>query len=155
MRIAIHGAQGTGKEVLALELAVALGSHRGHEVKLGVLPPMNPQGADLALVCGLDWPSAGDQPGLYSGAIRESEDNLLRAALTEAGVKFQVIYGWGDTRVAKALQAIDAADRSAPIDGSINAAQSENAGGKLKWQWNCEKCSDSSCEHRLFSELVR
>lgn len=155
MKIAIHGAQGTGKEVLASELAVALASHRGHEVKLGGLPPIKPQGVDLALLCGLDWPGADDQSGLYSGAIRESEDNLLRAALTEAGVKFQVIYGWGDTRVAKALKAIDAADCSALIVGSTNAAQNGNAGGKLKWQWNCEKCSDSSCEHRLFSELVR
>jgi hypothetical protein len=22
------------------------------------------------------------------------------------------------------------------------------------WRWSCEKCSDSDCEHRLFSELM-
>ena len=22
------------------------------------------------------------------------------------------------------------------------------------WRWSCEKCSDTSCEHRLFSQLM-
>ena len=155
MKIAIHGAAGTGREALALGLAGALKNHRGNSIKILVSPPVGLPHVDFALLCGLDWPGVHSHPGQGACAKREFEDQRLRDALIEAGVKFQVIYGCGEARIANALKAIDAASCTAPTAGSGNAAQSLNARGKLKWQWECDKCGDSSCEHRLFSELLR
>ena len=155
MKIAIHGAEGTGRQALALGLAGGLEKHGGHNIKILVSPPVGLPDVDLALLCGLDWPSDRSQAGQGFGAKREFEDKLLRDALTEADVKFQVIYGCGDTRIANALKTIDAASRTAPTAGSGNAAQNLNARDKLRWQWECDKCGDSSCEHRLFSGLIR
>ena len=155
MKIAIHGAGDTGREALALGLAVALKKQAAHHIKILVSPLIGLPDTDLALLCGLDWPRDRTEAGQDSGAKREFEDQRLRHALSEAEVKFQVIYGCGDARIANALKAIDAASRRAPTAGSGNASQSLNATDILKWQWECDKCGDSSCEHRLFSDLIR
>jgi hypothetical protein len=146
MKIAIQGANGTGKDVLAVALALALDERGGYQVRIAASPPLDSPDTALTLLCGLDWTEHDSALSLNSGTQRELEDGLLRAALTAAGVDFQVIYGSNDVRVANALRAIDAAT------GTVGT---EAPTVHPKWQWNCDKCGDSSCEHRLFSELLR
>ncbi len=146
MNIAIHGADGTGKEVLAAELARLLDKRGGYPVRIAVSPALDSPDIALTFVCGLDWSQNNTAPSLCAATQRESEDSLLREALTAAGINFQVVYGLTDVRVANAQRAIDTAT------GRIS---SEAPIVHLKWQWNCDKCSDSSCEHQLFSELLR
>ena len=88
----------------------------------------------------------GSARGLCTRTQRESEDSVLREALTSAGINFQVVYGLTDVRVANAQRAIDTATARISSEAPIVHP---------KWQWNCDKCSDSSCEHQLFSELLR
>ena len=155
MKIAIHGAEGTGKEVLAAELARALDKRGGHQVRIAVSPPLDSPNIAVAFVCGLDWTGTDSAPGLYSAIQRESGDSLLRDALTAAGIDFQVIYGSSDIRVLNALKAIDAASWNASIARPPTTHLDASASDIQTWRWECGKCSDSSCEHRLFSELVR
>lgn len=95
---------------------------------------------DVILLTGLDLPWVAD--GLYRDGphVREPVDALVREALRKAGVAYRVVYGTGRQRLQGALAAIDAA--LAP----------PSPAGDLKWQ--CEKCSDPECEHRLFSRLL-
>ena len=155
MNIAIHGADGTGKEVLAGALALALERRGGGEVRIAVSPPLDSLDSALTLVCGLDWTENDSAPGLRAGTLRESEDTLLRQALAAAGIDFQVIYGSSDIRTIAALKAIDAASADASTVHPSTAEVNLSAGNQQKWRWECDKCGDSSCEHRLFSELLR
>jgi CO dehydrogenase nickel-insertion accessory protein CooC1 len=145
MKIAIHGAEGTGKEALAAALARALDQRGGYQVCIEVSPSLDSPDIALTFVCGLDW-TDDRAPSPCSGTRRESEDSHLREALTAAGINFQVVYGLTDVRVANAQRAIDTATGTISSEAPITYPQ---------WKWSCDKCSDSSCEHRLFSELVR
>lgn len=155
MKIAIHGAEGTGREVLAAELARALDKRGGHKVRIEVSPPLDSLDIALTFVCGLDWTGNDSAPGLYSAIQRESGDSLLRDALTAAGIDFQVIYGSSDVRVMNALRVIDAASWDASITQPRTTHTDVNVDDRQIWRWECDKCGDSSCEHRLFSELLR
>jgi nicotinamide riboside kinase len=102
---------------------------------------------DLTLLTGLDihWVADGLQ---RDGAhVREPVDALLRAALGQAGIGFQVVYGSGPLRLANALNAIDS------IAGYTHSTltTSANASKNTPWTWMCETCGDSACEHRIFS----
>ena len=89
MKIAIHGAGDTGREALALGLAVALKKQAAHHIKILVSPLIGLPDIDLALLCGLDWPRDRTEAGQDSGAKREFEDQRLRHALSEAEVNFR------------------------------------------------------------------
>ena len=102
------------------------------------------RGFDLTLLTGLDLPWVDDGLQREGLQARERTDALLRKALADAGVAYRVVYGLGEERVANALTAIDS-----QISGNQLAAASR------RWQWNCEKCSDPQCEHRLFTRSVR
>ena len=80
--------------------------------------------------------------GLDAGAESQSErfDALLRAALVGAGLPFAVIHGQGGERLANALRALGL---EAPEDPRRSAP------------FDCDKCSDPVCEHRLFTDLLR
>jgi hypothetical protein len=155
MKIAIHGAEGTGKEVLAAELSRALDKRGGHQARIAVSPPLTSTDIAITFVCGLDWTENDSAPGLCAGTQRESEDTRLREALTAAGIDFQVVYGTSDVRVANALRAIDAMTGNLSIVHPSNAQVNLSTRNQQKWRWECDKCGDSSCEHRLFSELIR
>jgi hypothetical protein len=146
MKIAIHGAEGTGKEVLAVELTRALDKRGGYQVHISVSPSLDSPDIALTFVCGLDWTENNSAPRLCSDTQRESQDSLLREGLAAAGIGFQVVYGLTDVRVINAHRAIDAAAGRISSEAPLVHA---------KWQWNCDKCSDSSCEHQLFSQLLR
>jgi hypothetical protein len=99
---------------------------------------------------GLDLPCPAEDR-----AAQEAFDAQLRLALQVAGVTYRVIYGQGDTRVANALNAIKLiAINTYPTGGN----EVFEVGNGMRTQrlraWNCEKCSDPVCEHRLFTSLV-
>lgn len=100
---------------------------------------------DLTLLMGLDLPWVADsqRDGAYS---REPVNALLRTALARGSIPYQVVYGHGPARVQNALHAIDS------IAGS--KASHRPSKSLAAWSWNCEKCSDPECEHRLFSDLL-
>ncbi len=113
---------------------------------------------DLTLITGLDMPWQADGIQRDGEHVRAPVDTLLRELLQSAGIAFEVIYGQGDERLANALLALQRHNH--PPQDTTNSiasrADSMPASGQRslkKWQWNCEKCSDPDCEHRLFSSL--
>ena len=68
-------------------------------------------------------------------------DALLRQALAQAQLPFQVIYGLGEDRLAQALSAL----KRSPAVREVR---------RKPWVWACDKCSDPVCEHRLLSDLL-
>jgi nicotinamide riboside kinase len=97
-------------------------------------------GYDVTLLTGLDLPWVADGLQRDGEHVREPVDALVREMLARAQVPYRVVYGSGEERMRNALAAIDAslAPRSPPRD----------------WVWQCDKCSDPDCEHRLFSRLT-
>lgn len=96
---------------------------------------------DLTLLTGLDLPWVADSLQREGPQAQLQTDLLVRRALADAGVAYRVVYGHGPDRLASALAAIDCSPPVAPESPT------------RRWQWNCEKCSDPQCEHRLFSLL--
>lgn len=159
MKIAIHGAVGAGKAALTTALANALTKRGGDTAHIALSPPIDSTSWDCTLLCGLDW---SDGESAIDSSLRERydrDDAQLRNALMSIGAAFQVVYGVGDVWVSNAIKAIDAANGNlmvtAPSTAQGNAPTNVHANDDPKWRWDCEKCGDSSCEHRLFSELIR
>lgn len=104
--------------------------------------------AGLTLLMGLDLPWVAD--GLFrdSAGARDAIDAALRRQLHAHQLPFQTIYGRGDARTRQALRAIGAAlgQSLAPDDAAWPLGRRP---------WNCEKCSDPDCEHRLFTQLLQ
>jgi nicotinamide riboside kinase len=97
---------------------------------------------DMTLVMGLDLPWVDD--GLHrDAASRERADALVRALLARAGVAYRVVYGTGEDRLRNALAAL-------PDELAVRSSSPQRA-----WKWQCDKCSDPECEHRLFTSLTR
>lgn len=130
--VAVLGADSTGATDLIEALAPRL-SALGVKVRNGA-PHADALGAHrgpaITLLVALD-PSMADE---------RDTDTLLRAALDRAGVPFAVIHGQGAEQVANALRALGLGASAKP--GRIAA-------------WDCDKCSDPVCEHRLFTDLLR
>jgi nicotinamide riboside kinase len=102
------------------------------------------RGFDLTLVTGLDLPWVDD--GLHrDAASRERVDQLVRSLLERAGIAYRVVYGTGGERLRNALACLP--DPVRPPDTSPPRPWT--------WTWQCDKCSDPECEHRLFTSLVR
>lgn len=98
---------------------------------------------DLTLVTGLDLPWVDD--GLHREASsRERVDELVRTLLARAAVPYRVVYGTGDERLRNALAAL-------PEPFGLRPDQP----ARRAWTWQCDKCSDPDCEHRLFTSLAR
>ena len=96
---------------------------------------------DVTLVTGLDLPWVADGLQRDGPHVQGPIDAQVRAMLGRAGLEYRVVYGSGTERVRNALAAIDASlapRRAAP-----------------SWVWQCDKCSDPDCEHRLFTRLAR
>jgi nicotinamide riboside kinase len=107
------------------------------------------RGFDLTLVMGLDLPWAAD-PQRDGPHSRAPVDARLRAALAQGHLPYQVVYGKDVARTRNALHAIESV---------ASYAYGISARGRFSlkhtsWAWNCEKCSDPACEHRLFTDLL-
>ena len=102
---------------------------------------------DLTLLMGLDLPWVAD--GLFrdSPAARQTTDAILRARLEKANITYQTIYGRGEDRVQQALRTLGAAMGHPLVEHDPFWEQGRR-------RWNCEKCSDPVCEHRLFRDLL-
>ncbi len=154
MKIAILGAQGTGKTWLASALASKL----PEAVLVESVSPLDASKFNLTLLMGLDLMSA---PGHVADAARrkiEEQDTLLRAQLARAGISFHVVYGAGPARMANALAVINRQAASFSVADNIDLTKAPGtifSKDKVKWHWSCDKCSDPDCEHRLFAQLVR
>ncbi|MDB5849350.1 MAG: hypothetical protein JWP29_3102, partial [Rhodoferax sp.] len=102
------------------------------------------------LVTGLDLPWVADGLQRDGAHVREPIDAMLRATLADGGVPYKVIYGSGQERVHNALLAIAAT----PITPDTCIPTGSPARSP-PWQWQCDKCSDPVCEHRLFSRILK
>lgn len=80
-------------------------------------------------------------------AAGEAEDLRWRARLAQAGIGYSVLHGQTKARLDAALALLR------PLLG-MPAAQAAAPPTPTRWAWTCEKCSDPSCEHRLFQDLL-
>ena len=173
MNIALLGAPGTGKTWLAQALEGALQSrgnsacvlpsfeqaHAPCDHAIADAPPLlsaldrdialqDPRGYpqaiehhahyDLSLLTGLDLPRSNT-------ARHRHIDARLREILQTHGLRYSVVYGAGEQRLACALAAIDQCNKA----GSHVPAEAQP-----RWQWVCDTCSDAQCEHQMFSALL-
>jgi nicotinamide riboside kinase len=97
----------------------------------------------MTLVTGLDLPWIADGIQRDGEVIRKRVDQRLREVLAHFKIGFSTVYGTGDTRTDNALQAI-----------GYSLGTGREAGERSHWKWDCDKCSDADCEHRLFSTLL-
>lgn len=144
--IALLGAPYTGipKLVLALRQRIDPGSAQIEEA----LP--EPLSATLTLLMGLDLPCPAEER-----TAQEAIDARLRATLEHAGVPYQVVYGQGEKRIVNALNAIKNIAISAQAISASAVFDMGNRSPTTRLRaWDCEKCSDPECEHRLFTSLV-
>lgn len=102
---------------------------------------------DLTLLMGLDLPWVADGFFRDSPAVRDAVDTAIRRELRAAGQAFQTIHGHGQARTEQALRAIGRRL-------GLNLTTTEPSLTSGRRAWNCEKCSDPDCEHRLFSGLI-
>lgn len=109
---------------------------------------------DIVLLAATDLPWVADGLQRDGAGQRASLDACLRAALAQAGIAYQVIYGLGPERLRNAQFALRASGRL-PEGVGLGWAPDDEAGGLRRWSWTCEKCSDPQCEHRLFTEALR
>lgn len=100
------------------------------------------------LVTGLDLPWVADGLQREGAHVRGPVDQLVRAALRRARVDFQVVYGSGAARLASALDAL------AGLGIAGGGAARAEPDATRPWAWDCDKCSDPECEHKLFSRLL-
>jgi nicotinamide riboside kinase len=99
------------------------------------------RGYDVTLVTGLDIPWVADGLQRDGPHVRAPIDAQVRELLGNAGIAYRVVYGTGAERLRHALAAIDAS--LAPRSPA------------RMWAWQCDKCSDPDCEHRLFRGVAR
>jgi hypothetical protein len=181
--IAVLGAPGTGAEALAQALrAYLVANHPATTAVVHALPdnalqallapasppsvaatlePTDPRWtrAQLIVLMGLDPGAACSEAERQT---QERSDQQLRMALCGAGKSFQVIYGTAEARLATALKAIIAiitlakSIENTPTSGLFDSKPEVSAPRRpVLRAWNCEKCSDPECEHRLFTDLTR
>jgi hypothetical protein len=139
--IILLGAPGYG----ASDLAAALQAQLTAPYKALALSEVSAASASppphLILLLGLDGPL---------DAAARAWDAECRTRLAAQGHSFQVLYGAPTERLQAALRAVATALPHALRHG-LPPSVGERA-TRLR-NWNCEKCSDPECEHRLFTAL--
>ncbi len=105
----------------------------------------------LTLLTGLDLPWVADGLQRDGPHVREPVDARVRAALDSAAITYQVVYGQNGERLQNALFAINKIanyDQPAPTSRRFDSKNGLQT-------WSCDKCSDTECEHKLFTGLLR
>ena len=145
MKIAVVGAQGTGKSTLVATLQIALQADTQQHAFTVVdgWAQERRHNYDLTLLMGLDLPNPTHQHHPMTAAQR---DGQLRQFMDQHAIPYAVVYGSGQTRTDSALQAIEYRRN--------HTATKRSPAATCAWQWSCETCSDAACEHRLFTALV-
>lgn len=155
--IALLGAPHTGVEALAQALqqqitpgTVHIALHHPHLTHTPTTLQAASEAVALTLLMGLDQPCPAEER-----TAQEACDTRLRAALAAAAIPYRVVYGTGEQRTRNALIAIQNIAPQAYSTSARAAWETENTPGAARLRaWNCEKCSDPACEHRLFTALV-
>lgn len=153
LKIALVGALHTGKSQLAAALTASLKASGFQADAVVVDTPVSQADLasyDLTLLMGLE---SGATAPLHA---HETADQSIRAALTHAGIPYQVVYGGGEKRLAQALRALEGL---LPQDGARLYRKAIPAGTERRkkpqsWVWMCDKCSDPQCEHQLLTDLL-
>jgi len=165
MKIAILGAECTGKTTLRRGLEEALSNAGWHDVVVDDNTPLmtaidrdllhadaSQYPAALAhmqtfthvLVTALDLPWAAgdnrDEGSSQQSAIHQRVHEVLRLH----NMAYAMVYGRGEQRLQTAISAV------IPSAGESQA----EARSYQRWLSGCEKCSDPVCEHRLFQGLT-
>lgn len=151
--LVLLGAPGTGAQALRDALHAQLAPGSAQILCNPGLPSEGAVDASLILLMGLDLPCPTSER-----AAQEAADARLRADLTQVGMGYRVVYGHGEQRIANALNAIkNIASSTYPSSARGNfdsdSGSSTRTAARLR-AWNCEKCSDPECEHRLFTALM-
>lgn len=159
LKIAVTGAPLTGKRQLAAALDNAL-KISGHEATVAVTDaaplPADLPSFGLTLLMGLEEaPLQAAKTADECRHLQHNADQSIRAALSQAGIPYRVMYGTAEQRLTRALEAAQSLRPRAPAftrstPGAIPSPQKS----KKAWVWVCEKCSDPACEHRLLSDLL-
>ena len=141
LRIFVAGAPGTGKSRLCADLNGGL-NVSGVDAIVAVSHAAVLADPDFIFLMGLESIS---EPSVEA-------DRAIRAALTQNGMPHDVLYGSPGERLSQALNIVmkrlaNPASEYGPSD--------DNRGGAKRWKWECEKCSDPHCEHRLLSDLLK
>ncbi len=102
-------------------------------------------GYALTLVMGLDLPWVADGIQRDGPQVQAPVDALVRAALERAGLPYQVVYGHGPARLARAERAVHALPALADCLGPLPDRPAR--------RWTCACDGDAGCEHRLFRRL--
>ena len=152
--IALLGTPGTGAPELAeaINRRLAACAMTAQAIAVTTTAPLPNEIRDtlhstaITLLMGLDTPCPAPEQ-----ARREAFDAQLRTLLADAGIRYLVVYGQGARRIENALQAIESIAKTASTASAF--ALLEQKPMRLR-AWDCEKCSDPECEHRLFSALT-
>jgi len=122
---------------------------------------------DLTLVMGLDVAWVPDGLQRDGEHVRQAVDSLIRQAMAKKQLPFKVIYGQDQARLNAALLAISQgiSNLNEPLDlkfsvPGLQLTQTQREVSQYglnqgKTAWRCDLCSDSECEHRLFSDLLK
>jgi nicotinamide riboside kinase len=122
---------------------------------------------DLTLVMGLDVAWVPDGLQRDGEHVRQPVDSLIRQAMAKKQLPFKVIYGQDQARLNAALLAISQgiSNLNEPLDlkfsvPGLQLTQTQREVSQYglnqgKTAWRCDLCSDSECEHRLFSDLLK
>nr|WP_315463560.1 ATP-binding protein [uncultured Rhodoferax sp.] len=96
------------------------------------------------LVAAIDLPWVADNHFRDGPEGQKAIHTRLQEVLRDHGIAYSMVYGSGLQRTEAALAAV----RPSPASPD---AESETY---KHWMARCEKCSDASCEHRLFRQLT-
>ena len=147
LRVALLGATSARKAALHQALVRALeGAAKPVCVdNLPLLESTTGIAFDVRLLVGL---------GLHdTGPEAQAAELSIRQALAPSGQDYQVLYGTPAECLAQALAMIDCRTGGTPVR-QTSAPASSSPGQKRAWVWNCDKCSDPQCEHRLLTGLL-
>jgi nicotinamide riboside kinase len=111
-------------------------------------------GYELHLVTGLDIEWVADGIQRDGPHVREHVDSRIRHHLQLWALPHQTIWGQGPSRTVNALQALESLlkARFGEKFAELKNLWPSNPTRNITWQ--CERCSDGSCEHRLFRRLI-
>lgn len=151
--LVLLGAPGTGAQALSDALHAHLAPSSAHILCNPGLPSEGVLDASLILLMGLDQPCPTSER-----AAQEAADARLRADLAQVGLGYRVVYGHGEQRIDNALNAIKNIASNKYLSSARGIFDSDSGtsirtAARLR-AWNCEKCSDPECEHRLFTALM-
>lgn len=140
--IALLGAPDTGQSQLFTALTCRLKVY-APPVSVLVTDPALSSSCDVILLMGLSSPQACEA---------SAADQLIRLALAHAGSAYEVLYGSHQERLAQAIQSVE---KRFVNPSALPVRPRDPTGARQKpWVWNCDKCSDPQCEHKLLTQLL-